>query len=253
MQTDRREDRINKKEKHKKRIMAAKPNIILSLVVATIVTLISWYKVTFRNLPIADGVTSVSGWALFGIYGGIFTFAFGITFLMNNWTRYKNKFRASKHTIFIILSLIMSGLATWASKGTWINFIIGLGMCLAVFEIFYRFDYAKIKQNFIQLVKSFAYGVIFPSMFLIIALMGVIDNENTFMNNVTPSLIKAGDAFTNGFISIVQQIYDLGKYEYSLQFIIAAFIFLIFFATYDFFKKTKPIFYEHKGKKVEVE
>jgi hypothetical protein len=38
MQTDRRKTRIDKKEKRKERIMAAKPNLILSLIVATALT-----------------------------------------------------------------------------------------------------------------------------------------------------------------------------------------------------------------------
>jgi hypothetical protein len=146
----------------------------------------------------------------------------------------------------------MSGFVTWSTKGDWTGFIIGVGSCFTVFYILWRFDYAKISGTILQLIKSVFFNIIIPSMFLIIILLGWMDKDNAFMDKITIKLVEVGTGISNALISIVQTFYNLGRYEYSLTFIIAIFVFLVFFAVYDFLKKTRPLFYEHNGVKKEI-
>jgi hypothetical protein len=220
--------------RRKKRIKEEGLNLVSSFIVAVVVTLITWFEISSFIEEL-----SLERWMTITIYAAIFVFSFGSTFMASNWKRYKKRFEMNKYTLFLILSLIMSGLATWGNKGDWIDFIIGVGACFAVFFIFWKFDYDKIRTTFGQFFKSLAYGIIFPSMFLIIVLMGWLDNKNVFMDKVIGELTKVGDIISNALIYLVQILYDLGKYKYSIYFIIAIFIFSIFFALEDFIKKTK--------------
>jgi hypothetical protein len=136
----------------------------------------------------------------------------------------------------------MSGIATYANSGDWIDFIIGVGCCFAAFFIFWKFDYDKIRTSFFKFFESLFLGVLLPSMFLIIVLMGWLDKKNDlniFMDKVIPELINVGDIISNALIYLVQILYNLGKYEYSIYFIIAIFIFSIFYALIDYIKKIK--------------
>lgn len=245
MQTDRLKNKLNKREKRKKAI----PRLVLCLILALAVTGIFFIRSSRYDYILGD----LEGYGLLAVYGGVFLFAFGISFGMFSWREYKDKFKMNKMTLFIILSLVMSGLANYVSDGTWMNFILGFGACLAIFTIFSRVDYKKVEKSLLQFIKSIYYCILLPSLFLIIAYMGRIDTDRTFMEVTTSSLIKAGDICTNAVIKVVETIYNLGKYEYSGMLLLVAFIFLIFFALYDYFKKVKPIFYEEKGKRKEID
>jgi hypothetical protein len=185
-----------------------------------------------------------------GIYGGIFLFSFGFAVALYYWKKIKWR-RFNRYTIFLLISLVMASLSMYASWDIFqslseriVGFCLSLGICFAVFTIFYKLDYAKIKHSFLHLMKNIAYGVIFPSMFLIIALMGNIDKTGQFMALAKPELIKAGVVMGNAAIRCVEQIYLLGRYKYSLQFIIAIFIFLVFYALADFFKEVRYTYRE---------
>ena len=220
--------------RRKKRIKEEGLNLVSSFIVAIIITLITWYKLSSFIEEL-----SLERWMTITIYAAIFVFSFGFIFMVSNWKRYKKRFEMNKYTLFLILSLIMSGLVNIRWEGGWISFIIGVGCCFATFYILWKFDYHKIRTTFGQFFKSLAYGIIFPSMFLIIVVMGWLDNKNVFMDKVIVELTKVGDIISNALIYLVQILYDLGKYKYSIYFIIAIFIFSIFFALEDFIKKTR--------------
>jgi hypothetical protein len=143
----------------------------------------------------------------------------------------------------------MASLETFVTKDNFssfteviINFSLGLGICFAVFTIFYKLDYEKIKHSFIHLMKNIGLMILFPSMFLIIALMGYIDKTGQFMDLARPELINAGVVMGNAAVNAVEQIYLLGSHKYSLIFIVATFIFLIFYALVDFFREVKDTY-----------
>jgi hypothetical protein len=223
------------KKRRKEKTIAATPELVSSLFVAALVTIEFYYQaILVDSAPLG----AMSGFGKFGLCAGIFVFTFGFVFSLVNWKLYKNRFEMNKYTWFLILSLILSGAATWLVKGKWISFILGFSCVYMVFYIFWKFDYGKINRSCFQFLKSLAYIIIFPSMFLIIAAMGTIDNKNIFMSKIIPQANWVGDVLSNVLINVIQTIYNLGKYEYSLIFIITTFIFLVFFAIYDFVKKT---------------
>jgi hypothetical protein len=232
-------------KKHNNNLKKEAPSLIVCLMIAAIVTILAAIKITrFSILEIPN----MRWWGYVGAYGSIFAITFCIGIAVRYYKRIKS-WKLNKYTIFLILSIIMASLETFVTKDNFssfteviINFSLGLGTCFAVFTIFYKLDYEKIKHSFIHLMKNIGLMILFPSMFLIIALMGNIDKTGQFMDLVRPELIDAGVVMGNAAVNAVEQIYLLGSHKYSLIFIVATFIFLIFYALVDFFKEVKDTY-----------
>lgn len=239
MQTDRLENNVKetKKERRKKATKKAVPNIVIALIVAAVVTFLFWFK---SSSILLNGLT---GWTLAGCLAAVFSFAFGFVMIPSYWKKLKEKSNFTKQTLFIILSVAMTSIAVWASKDNYHSFAegalawaIGTGCCYALFTIFSRFDYSKIEKNALDFVMGFLYKVLIPCMFLIIVLIGKIDTQGTFLPKAKAAMNVAGVAIANAASKLIEIIYNLGKYKYSGMFILAVFVFLIFFWMYKFLK-----------------
>ena len=230
------------KETKKERRKKAMPKAFMSLIVAVAVTILigikNWWGITDISV-----LKQTSSWAVVGVYGGIFLFAFAVSMCI--FYREKLlKYKLSKNTLFILLAVLMSSMVTWASKDSYdsisevmVAWALGVGCVWALFTIFSKFDYKNIEKNFKDFFLSLVYKVIIPSMFLCIVLIGKYDTDNTFLASAKEPLINAGAVFAMTSYKLVEVVYGLGKYEYSGLFILAVSVFLLFFWLYPFLKK----------------
>ena len=248
MQTNRLENNIKKTKKEKR--LEAMPKAFVSLIVAVIVTILLWLRTRAGIIDIDMLKQTEGSWVIAGVYGGIFLFAFAVSMCI--FYREKLlKFKPSKNTLFILLSVLMSSLAVWGSKDSFnsisevmVAWTLGVGCCWAIFTIFLRFDYKNIEKNFKDLFLGLIYKVIIPSMFLCLVLIGKYDTDNNFLASAKEALIVAGTSITTAAYKLVEIVYGLGKYEYSGLFVLAILIFMVFFWLYSSlkgFKLTPPI------------
>lgn len=246
MQTDRYENRIKKKEKRE----VAVPKMALCLIVAAITTIIFFLRIKAGMYSALD-VGSMGYWGIAAFLGGIFVFAFGFTLSVFYFKDHKLT-GLSKYTIFLLISVVAGALVTYGTvdkgAGFWdilLHFSLCTGIAFAFFTLFSKIKFEKVTKNIGRFFKCLAYGVLFPSMFLTIALMGKIDSNGLFLPLAKIALIgdstlpSAGYAVGNAGYKAVESIYNLGRYEYSGIFMVAILVFCLFSSLYWFFKKEK--------------
>ena len=69
------------------------------------------------------------------------------------------------------------------------------------------------------IISDFGWYILFPSLLIIIVLMGMIDNSSSFIpsakGNLTMSGAALSGAFVNMSVAIVNPLYKLGTHNYS--------------------------------------
>ena len=239
-QKDRTKKELNKA---KEKALPFKGQIIGSIITGIIATI---YLRLNRFIP-AVSETNINPNLLITL--AIFLLAFGLSMALMTIDKWKDKFKGINRNIWLLIISVVAGLMVAYPRfeempfWSWMVYAsLAIGICFAFISLFERIGFKKVEKNILLLVKKLACGVLFPSMFLIIALMGKIDKTGAFLLAAKESLMgnvadkSAGYFIGKGFYTITESIYNLGKWEYSGIFMAAIFIFLIYFALRSFFK-----------------